>query len=286
MPISVARQGANLPNGNFLSEVWSKKLAAKYWPKTMMNDITNHDYDGEIKGQGSKVQIRVTPTVVISDYQVNSNLSYQNLQDDKIELPIDKAKSFAFKVDDVDEAQSNIAVLNVTTEAASKDMAVAIDKTVLANIYGSAGTSLASTQVTATTVLNWIIDAAVILDDQGAPDDGRWLALPPWIVGMIKKSDLKNAYITGDDKSILRTANGMVGMIDRFRVYYSPNLYNNGTTWSAMAGHKSAVTFASQVVKVETIRLQETFGNAIRGLNVFGFKVVTPTGLVYMPATK
>lgn len=201
-------------------------------------------------------------------------------------MPIDRAKTFAFQVSDIDKAQSDINILNTATSAAAKDMAVDIDKTVLGSIYSSAGTSMASTQVTSASVLNWIIDAAVILDDNGVDDDGRWLALPPWIIGMIKKSDLRQAYLTGDDKSILRSPNGLVGMIDRFKVYYSPNIYNNGTTWSCMAGHKDSTTFASQIARVETVRLQDRFGDAVRGQNVFGFKVVTPAGLVYMPATK
>lgn len=286
MPISVARQGMNLPNGNFLPEVWSQKLAAKYWPRTIVNDITNHNWEGEISGKGSKVQIRLIPSITVTDDAVNSTISYQNLSDDKIELPIDRAKTFAFYVSDIDKAQSDINILNTCTAAAAKDMAVEINKTVLGSIYTGAGASLPSTQVTSTSVLNWIIDAAVALDDAGVDDDGRWLALPPWIIGMIKKSDLKNAYITGDDKSILRSPNGMVGMIDRFKVYYSPNIFNNGTTWSCMAGHKEAVTFASQIARTETIRLQDRFGDAIRSQNVFGFKVITPSGLIYMPATK
>lgn len=284
MTIGVARTGANLPNGNFLPEVWSKKLQAKFYPQSVLDQIVNRDWEGEIKGQGSKVMIRVRPTVTVSDYTVNSTLSYQNLSDDKIELAIDKAKSFAFKVDDIDTAQADIGIINETTSDASEQMATAIDTDVLANVYASATSALTSTAATAANVLGWLVDAGVKLDELNAPQEGRYVVLPPWVCGNIKKSDLKDASIAGDGTSILR--NGRVGMIDRFTIYMSNNLADNGTTWNCIAGTKHAISFASQFVKTETVRLQDTFGNAIRGLNVYGYKVTTPNALVHMPATK
>lgn len=98
MPTSVSRVGANLPNGNFIPEIWSKKLNFKYYKETFLMEIANTAWEGDIKGQGSKVQIRTRPTVTITDYAVNGNVSYQNLTDDKIELLIDKAKAFALKI--------------------------------------------------------------------------------------------------------------------------------------------------------------------------------------------
>lgn len=287
MPTSVARVGANLPNGNFLPEVWSKKLQAKFYAASVIPAIANHDWEGEIKDKGSKVQIRVRPTIIIGDYSVNEDITYQDLTDDKIEFPIDKAKYYAFKVDDIDQAQSDIRIINETTQDASEQMKIAIDTQALGTVYADAGTAHTSQQVTKTNVLDWIVDLGTDLDDNNIPETGRWLVLPPWICAMIKKSDLKDASLAGDGTSILR--NGRLGMIDRFMIY-SSNLLSGASTVGSpihpMAGTNAGISFASQYVKTETLRLQSTFGDAIRGLNVYGFKVTHAPSLVDAPAYK
>ncbi len=231
--------------------------------------------------------VRIRPTVIVGDYTVNSTITYQDLVDDKVELPIDQAKYFAVKCDDVDKAQSDIKIMNEVSIDAGHQTAIVIDKDVLGTVYADAGSTLTSQQVTKTNVLDWIVDAGIALDDNSAPPDGRWLVLPPWIWGIIKKSDLKDASLSGDDTSIMR--NGRVGVIDRFMVHQSVNLSGSATSAvpeQCIAGTKHAIAFASQVVKTEPVRLQDTFGDAIRGLNVYGRKVVYGNALVSMPAYK
>lgn len=287
MPTQVTRTGANLPNGNFVPEIWSKKLQAKFYKTTVFGEIANTDWEGEIKGGGSKVYIRVRPTITVGDYTVNGTISYQDLQDDKIELLIDKAKYYAFKVDDVDKAQSDIRIINECTSDASEQMAITVDAQVLGNVYADATTAMTSQQVTKVNVLDWIVDMGTELDELNIPTEGRWLVIPPWIAGMIKKSDLKDASITGDGTSIMR--NGRLGMIDRFTLYVSNNLTGSDTVGvprHCIAGTKHAIAFASQYVKTETLRLQNTFGDAIRGMKVYGFKVVKGDALIDAPAYK
>lgn len=289
MPNVVPRTGGNLPNGNFIPEIWSKKLNWKYYKQTCLMDITNNNWEGEIQGQGSKVMIRVRPTVNITDYVVNGNISYQNLTDDKIELLIDKAKAFAFKVDDVDKAQADINVINESTQDSAYQMKIAIETQIFGSVYADAGTQLTTTPLALdkTNIIDWIVDAEVKLDENNVPSDNRWVLISPKAAGLIQKSDLKNAYMTGDAKSIVRGGmwNGRLGEIAGFTVYVSNTIAKNGTTIQCMAGQKNAITYASQISKVETVRLQDTFGDAIRGLNVFGWKTVKPEGLVSMPAT-
>lgn len=146
-------------------------------------------WEGEIQGQGAKVIIRKRPDVTVSDYQVGGTINYQDLTDEKLELLIDKAKVTAFKIDDIDKAQSDINIINETTLDASEVMKVKIDTDILANIYPDATSALASTVVTKTNVLEWIVDAGTKLDELNIPVDGRWLVIPPWIAGMIKKGD-------------------------------------------------------------------------------------------------
>jgi hypothetical protein len=286
--VSVAAGYSSLPNGNFIPEIWSKKMQAKFYASTVLGEIANHDWEGEIKGGGSKVIIRAIPTVTIGDYGIGGTIDYQDLSDDKIELLIDKAKYYAFKVDDVDEMQSDIPIVNKTTQDASEQMKIVVDTDVLGNVYSDAANTLATTAITASNVLAWIINAGVSLDEANVPEAGRWLVIPPWIAGMIKQSDLKDASLAGDGTSIMR--NGRLGMIDRFTLFNSNNIALTGTaatgTFHCIAGTKHFISFASQFVKTETLRLQNSFGDAIRGLKVYGYKATKPEAGVYMPASK
>jgi hypothetical protein len=286
MATYVTRTGNNLPNGNFNPAIWSKKLNLKYYAQTFLMDICNSSYEGEIKGQGSSVIIRNRPTVAINDYTVNSDIQYQDIVDEKIELLIDKAKSFSFKIDDVDAVQSNIPILNELTQDASYQMKIAIDTDVLGSIYADATNTLSTLTMDKTNVIDWIIDAEVKMEESNLPVADRWLVIPPKAAGYIQKSDLKNASITGDSKSVIRSnmTNGRLGEVGGITLYVSNNLAKSGTTYQCIAGHKSAVTFAAQIVKVENLRLQSKFGDAVRGLNVYGFKTLIPSGLVSMPA--
>ena len=98
MPVTIARQGNNLPNGVFLPTIWSKKLNAKYYAQTFLNDITNSDYEGEIAGQGSQVNIRQRPTVEVVDHQEDSDIEYQDISDEMISLSINYANDLLSKL--------------------------------------------------------------------------------------------------------------------------------------------------------------------------------------------
>ena len=286
MPANVSRTGNNLPNGNFLPAVWSKKLNNKYYAQVCLMDITNNDWQGEIVGQGSQVEIRSRPTVQTFDMSENQKIQYQDVTDDKQTLLLDKARGFAVKVGDIDQAQSDIKILNELTTDAGFQMKIAVEKQVFSTVYSDATNSITSLTLDKTNIIDWIIDAEVLLQQNNIPDDGRWIVLPPKAGGLIQKSDLKNAAITGDPQSIMRKNmnNGRLGQIGGMTVYISNNLTSSGTTFQCIAGHKSAITFASQIVKVENVRLQDYYGDAVRGLNVYGYKTVIPGGLVSMPA--
>jgi hypothetical protein len=126
------------------------------------------------------------------------------------------------------------------------------------------------------------LDQAKALDELNIPEEGRFIVLSPEFVSMLKQSELRQAYLTGDGTSPLR--NGKVGMVDRFNVYQSNMLYTPGSGADAgythvLAGHPKAISFASQFTSAETVRLETTFGDAVRGLKVFGSKVIVPDAL-------
>lgn len=137
------------------------------------------------------------------------------------------------------------------------------------------GTTGAPIQVTDANVLDYIVDCGSVLDEQNVPEVGRWFVIPTWMAGLIKKSDIKDASLTGDNVSVLR--NGRIGMIDRFELF-SSNLLNHSTTvyYHSLFGVKDAITFATQLTETESMRSPWSFADLVRGLQVYGYKVVKP----------
>ena len=274
-----------------------------------MSAITNNDWEGEIKDTGDKVTIRTIPSITISTYSKGLALTSQVPSAAVVELNIDQGRYFQVVVDDVDDIQADLKLMDIFTNDASQQMKISIDTAVLlgiknlahasnqgatagvlsANIAlgdGNAGdgsATLASVQLTKTNVVDKIVGMGQVLDESNVPETGRWLVIPAWMGALIKQSDLKDAAITGDAQTPLR--NGRLGQIDRFTLYVSnllPKVVASTTLGGTYvyAGTNDAITFASQITKVESLRSTATFGNIVRGLNVFGYKVIKPEALV------
>ena len=267
--------------GGFIPEIFSKLLQAKFYSASVLPAISNTDYEGEISGQGDKVHIRTVPAVSVADY--TGSISYSDLTTSTVELLIDQAKSYAFKIDDVLSAQGDIDMLAEASADAAEAMRIAVETDVLANVVTGATTTIGQTTITASNILEKTLDMSKALDELNIPEEGRFIVLSPEFVSLLKQSELRQAYLTGDATSPLR--NGQVGMIDRFTVYRSNLLLTpaSGTDSGythVLAGHPKAITFASQFTNTETVRLESTFGDGVRGLKVYGRKVVTPNALV------
>lgn len=291
--------------GEFIPEIWSGKIIEKFYDATVLAAIANTDYEGEITSYGDKVNIRIKPTITINDYNAYDSLTSQAPSSTGVELNIDRGKYWSTVLDDVMEVQSDLDHLSLWADDASEQMKIDIDTDVLAGLSADVaaanqgatagaqtGTSIdlgaaaAPVTLTALNAISKIIDCGQILDEQNIPETGRWVVIPAWLAAMIKTSELKDASLTGDGVSMLR--NGRLGMIDRFTLYAS-NLLPYGTTDNAHSiffGHSHGLTFASQLTKVETLRAESTFGTILRGLQVFGFKVVDGTALGILYATR
>ena len=266
---------------NFIPEIFSKLLQAKFYKASVLPAISNTDYEGEISGQGDKVTIRTVPAVTINDYA--GTISTQELTTAKVELLIDKAKYYSFKIDDVLAAQADINLLEAASNDAAEGMRVAVETSVLSSAVTGATTTGAQTTITSSNVLTSILGMAKDLDELNIPEEGRFIVLSPEFVSLLKQSELRQAYLTGDDTSPMR--NGKVGMVDRFTVYQSNMLYTPGSGTDSgythvLAGHPKAISFASQFTNTETNRMESTFGDQVRGLKVYGSKVVVPDALV------
>ena len=295
--------------GIFIPEIWSGKLLEKFYAATVLAAIANTDYEGEIKNKGDTVHIRVRPTITIADYEANQDLSVQRPSGNSVDLSIDQAKYFNLALDDVMEVQSDLDMMSMWAEDASEQMKIAVDTDVLAYLgtttdidatnrgatagrisiniplgTGAAPLFVAKSSLTtgdgaaaasAQGVVDFIVNAGQVLDENNIPETGRWMVIPAWFAALVKKSDLKDASLAGDGTSILR--NGRLGMIDRFTLYLSNLLPINDAATDSTAvifGTKAALTFAAQFTKMETIRSERSFSNLLRGLQVFGFKVV------------
>jgi len=292
----------------FIPSVWSGKMIEKLYASTAYAEIANTYYEGEIKNQGDTVQIRTTPSITIRDYEIGGGLTYEKPTSDKVELQIDQAKYFAFEILDVDAYQADIKLMDDWSNDAGQGMKIEIDIDINAYAYtevapanagataGAKSGSLnlgvagAPVAITKANILDVIVDCATALDEQNVPDDQRWIQLPPWMNGMLKKSDLRDASIMGDATSAFR--NGKAGVLDRFMVYISNNLSSAvdvTTTRSAsniMFGHKKALTFASQMTRMENVDNPNDFGRLVRGLNVFGRKVIDPKAIGHLYAER
>jgi hypothetical protein len=298
MAIGVA-PGTPQYSGNFIPEIWSGKLLVKFYAATVSAAICNTDYEGEIKDVGDKVQVRTVPDIVIRNYVKNQSLQIQRPDSPKKDMAIDKAKYFNFICDDIDKHQTDVGLMDSWSRDASQQMKITVDEEFLGDVYSDAdsdnkgatagaksgdidlGASGSPAIITKASVLDFLVDVGTVMDEQNLPEESRWSVIPPWMAGMIKKSDLKDASLSGDGTSIMR--NGRVGMIDRLTLYVS-NLLTSGTdgnytAYHALAGHKAGISWASQMTKMESLRAESTFGTLVRGLNVYGYKVLKPEAL-------
>lgn len=299
-PVSAGRPNYS---GNFIPEIWSGKLIENFYDATVLAAIANTDYEGEIKNQGDTVNIRTIPNITIRDYVKGQSLVVENPDKPKLQLVIDKGEYFACVEDDIDRVQSDVKLMDMWSKDASEQMKIKIDQRVLTDILpdiastnkgltagavsgafnlGTTGSPLTVSKDGSggtTSVTDLVVDMGTVLDEANCPEQNRFLIIPARMAGLIKKSELKDASLTGDSQSPLR--NGRLGMIDRFTIYVSHNLkVTSSTKYSIIAGTKMGFTFASQMTEMETIRSETTFGDIIRGLQVYGYKVVKPEALV------
>lgn len=205
--------------------------------------------------------------------------------------------------DDVDKFQSDYNYIDDWTRDASEQLKITIDTDVLGSIYADAaatnsgltagaksasynmGTEASPVSMDKTNILDHIVNMGSVLDEANVPETDRFMVLPVWACGLLKQSDLNNANEMGDGVSVLR--NGQIGMLDRFHVYRSNLLKIVGSGVNhIIAGHKSGLTFASQMLNSETLRAESTFGTLVRGLQVYGFKVVKPDAIIDFAAVR
>ena len=309
-------------SGTFIPKLWSQKLNAKFYANTMMTEIANTDWEGEIRNQGDTITIRTAPSITINNYTgAGMTLADEVPTPITVDMQIDQGKYFSVHVNDVLAHQADMDLMNMFTDDAAKQLKIAIENDTFFNWFVTAGANASNKgatagaisgaynlgtdtapidQATPANVLNAILQMSSTLDEQNVPEDGRWLIISPRDRQLLMQTDIAQAYFTGDQSSTIRS--GKIGMLDRFTVYVS-NLLPKGAAGKALvaglsatsggatlsnakarrmmvAGTSHACSFASQISKTEPLRNQTDFGDIVRGLAVYGRKVVKDEALV------
>jgi len=343
----------NLPNGNFSPVIYSKQVQLAFRKSTVVGDITNSDYFGEISNQGDTVRIIKEPEISVSEYKRGTQITAQDLDDEDFSLVVDKANYYAFKMDDIEEAQSHVNFMDLATSRAAYRLADQYDQECLGYLSGYSQGSLHAVAGTLNTTANGtkaltsasdgsgstgaellaentLTSASFghinspgsnnaipvanlpngatsigtanctpmmivnrfnrLLNQQQVDTQDRWLVIDPVFMEQLadEHSKLVNAdYADASVKNGLTLSN-----LAGFRVYVSSNLPSVGSgagTAAAMnntnygvivAGHGSAVATAEQISKTETYRDPDSFADIVRGMHLYGRKILRPEAIV------
>ena len=339
----------NLPNGNFSPIIYSKQVQLAFRKSTVVGDITNSDYFGEIANQGDTVRIIKEPEISVKEYARGTQVTAQDLDDEDFQLVVDKANYYAFKMDDIEEAHSHVNFMQLATDRAAYRLADQYDQEVLGYMagykqsalsavagtvndqvngskavstagsdelltsmklrkdsFGSITTSSAgdhsipvanlapgATAVSTTTVTPMVIinRMARLLNQQQVDSQDRWLVVDPVFMELLGD---ENSKLVNADFNAAELKNGLaLTNLAGFRLYVSSNLPSvgtgPGTSGSAnqnanygaiVAGHGSAVATAEQLSKTETYRDPDSFADIVRGMHLYGRKILRPEAIV------
>ncbi|KEI10528.1 P22 coat protein - protein 5 domain protein [Clostridium sp. K25] len=257
---------------NFIPQIWSARLLANLDKKLVYANAVNRDYEGEIKKYGDTVKINQMGDVTVKDYKDGKIDDPEELKSSQTILTIDQAKYFNFKVDDVDKAQANITLVDKGMGRASYAVQDVIDQFIATFVKDAKikmGSSSKPIELTPTNAYDTLVDLGVELDNKNVPRVGRFAILPPFYLGLLSK----DARFTKEYKIL---ENGVVegATVAGFSLRMSNNVPVSSGNYSIMAGTDMAISFAGQVTEIEAYRPEKSFADAMKGLYVFGAKVV------------
>jgi len=272
----------------FQPEIWSARLLSSLKKATVFGSLTTREYEGEIRDSGDTVRITSISRPTIGTYTKGSTtVTPEQLTDAQRSLLINQSKYFAFEVDDIDYRQSvsGGALLNEAADEAAYGLADAADQ-YIAGLYGDITNTISTTSITsATLAVDGIADLMVKLDEANVPKAGRYVVVPPWYHGLLVQSDILAPVNTSGSTETLRE--GLVGRLFGFDVFVSNNcVLITGDDYAVQAGVPGAIAFAEQIVKVEAFRPQDSFSDALKGLHVYGAKVIRPDAAAVLTASK
>lgn len=273
---------------NFKPEIWSAQLLMGLRNTLVyaQPQLVNRNYEGEITSHGQSVHITTVGDPTIFDYAAGDTLNYEDIETAGTDLVIDQAKAFAFKIDDVDKAQALLDPMAQMAQNAAYGLSDKADAYVAAlytgaasaNTVGSTGSPLDIHTDVKAAYNNVLIPLRTRLNRSNVPKEGRYVVASPEFTGALLGDDRFVRVDASGDNTGLR--NGVVGRAAGFDILESNNTPNpSGDTQVIQAGYPGAITYAEQILETEALRLQSTIADAIRGLHVYGAKLLRPTGI-------
>ena len=278
----------------FLPTVWAGRLLTALEKSLVYGqaNVCNRDYEGEIREAGTTVKIASVGEVSIDDYTKDTDITDpESLTDSEQLLEIDQAKYFNFYVDSIDRAQQNVNVLDTAMRHSAWGLREKADSHI-AGLMAAAVTvgntigSIATPEVpTKDDAYEYLVDLGVLLDESNTPLEGRFVIVPAWFHGLLLKDE--RFVQAGTLRSDRALANGIVGEAAGFSILKSNNVPNTTSTkYKIIAGHSIATAYVEQIVDLQTYKPEKRFGDAVKGLHVYGAKVVRPTALACLIANK
>ena len=271
--------------GAFIPEVWSQKLNTMLEKDCVMLQCVNRNYEGDIKNQGDKVKI-ITPAKVSVSTLSGDDITYEKLTPTSDNLVIDQKKFFAFKIDDVAQAQANTDIMEAHLRNAKKAIEEVQDSYLLGqhaytDTNNAVGSDSSPITLAKDTIYSNCVKLALCLKNSNAvsSDKRPWVVINPTIESyLLQSTEFINAHNVADET--LRE--GAIGRIAGMDVLVSTNLVATGTNYYVLAGTNDAITFASQLSKIESLRDKDSFSDLVRGLYLYGAKTVQPKALAKM----
>ena len=291
MAIAKGAGYTNLPSGNWLPVIYSQKVQKFFRTASVVEDITNTDYAGEIDNYGDTVNIIKEPTISVSSYTRGGQINIQNLADDQLQLVVDQANAFAFKVDDIEERQAHVNWEALATSSGAYALKDSYDENVIAAMVSGAGTTVGSDGSgtdtgfgsSETDPTDILANAAKRLHGADVPTDNRWFLGTPEFYEQLGQASAKlmDASVTGDGTSPLRNGSVLNGQVNGFKLYMTNNFAASSTSnyYKVLYGHMSSTATANAIAKTEVVRDPDSFADIVRGLHVFGRKVLRSEAL-------
>ena len=289
---------SNLPNGNFSPIIYSQKVQKFFRTASVVEAITNTDYAGEIENFGDTVNIIKEPTITVSAYSRGAVVDTQDIVDDQIQLVVDQANAFSFKVDDIEERHSHVNFESIATSSGAYALKNEYDKNVIAAMVAGVSSSspdhllgadsgsgqdqdvgFGSSEVDPVDTIskhNRLLNAADV------PEENRWFLAGPEFVEQLGQANSKLMSDTTGNAAPLRNGKVIDGKIMNMDVYMTNNFAASSTSnfFKVLGGHMSSTATANHIAKIEVIRHPESFSDVVRGLHVFGRKVLRDNALV------
>jgi N4-gp56 family major capsid protein len=264
-----------------LPSVWSARILAKLEKNLVYAQpgVANRDYEGEIRAAGDRVHVHSFNDLTIGTYvKDTTTITYENLTDSRVTLLIDQAKYFAFRVDDVNTAQMFPKIIDAAADRASYQLAETADRYVSGLYTGAAaGNTIATSQFTAANVYSKFVNLSKRMDEANIPQEGRYAVIPPWVKELLL---LDNTFVTAAKRDAI--LNAELGQVAGINLLVSNNVTTTGSApvvSHIMAGVPGALSYAEQIVNVEGLRLEGSFADGVRGLHLYGAKVMDPNQL-------